>query len=1086
MDELYSLRTAFWLADYKEAISEGRKLNGLSSERLEIEKLLYVYRAQLCLNQENAVFEETKQKAEPDFQAIKIFSGSLGSHIDQDTAFMELNSLLQSSKSTPSTHNNVTLLTALTYLKFGKSSDALRTLMAVEEKNASLEVLSLKVQLLLQINRVDITRKVVEEMKKKDEDSVLTMQTVAWVALAEPDLTKANLEECEYIYQELLGKLGSRVTVPMIVGLASVYMKQEKFDAGLKAIQKGLKAVGVSVSAEGINWGRIDFSRPGHLDLLANMAVCSRYLQKDRLKERKEKNDQQYLELLHDFVEKFGTPLRASVKSGKLEIFHTCVSIDDLKGFCTVMLEFMNEEELDLSSDKSLCLSFLHEVKLDEIEVITFIQLPIFRLSDSMLTFFTNLRELTLRNCQIFKMPEEIGNCTLLKKLDLGFNALERLPITLKKLCELEEFNLENNLLSEVSFEEHDIQIFSAMKLLPGVNWKNNSFKSCTIHQFSFHPKQLDVSHNKVESFVLSNIFPPLNSIEAKNKVFLLTCLNLSFNHLETFEAELPNLVIVQLQNNRLESFPACLFFCVFLKHVNLENNIIKDKTIDKQFLKLTRVEDFRVEGNNQFLDELVSIKCENEGLQEGCLSRTDQISCIRNSIQKRRYFMKTQFLLGLAKTIKKAMLENESTEVCSCEEAFFHDEKLAFSCEFITRKVMCIPTYVLELEEAKMSSKVSSERFHSALELDQSFVFSSKPFSHYYSRCVCANPRFVCIKTRQGSCRHESVCLWLDSGNYERRVRHNLLQEITNVNAAEWSRKTEEIKQILGDASTRHKLEKTSRVVLTEMKRIFEKIRRREDVSNEFVAKKNIIETEHEIRIMKKKKDLEQDLLKLRRRRLKLLRKAEGEFGWEMNEVLNKVEIINQEIEEFEEYRIVILADLQDSLIKRLDKLMKKCMRKKKHIYGKSFFKYFVKLRSRSKKNKSGIVYDYLIRKFEKDSLHKLKKTQSIRAKMFIQMFEQHLILIKRERFNHWKSFQKKRKKERNSHSALKAAHAYTKISANYINQKRKSIMLENWKSEFDPVYEKPVYYNEETQEKFHTREEVLEQIKYPKKKFH
>lgn len=75
VDELYSVKTAYWLGNYDEAVQEARQAR-VKADALKIERDVYMYRAYIAMGQYDVVLSGIKDDPSTPIalQAIKLFA----------------------------------------------------------------------------------------------------------------------------------------------------------------------------------------------------------------------------------------------------------------------------------------------------------------------------------------------------------------------------------------------------------------------------------------------------------------------------------------------------------------------------------------------------------------------------------------------------------------------------------------------------------------------------------------------------------------------------------------------------------------------------------------------------------------------------------------------------------------------------------------------------------------------------------------------------------------------------------------------------------------------------------------------------
>lgn len=72
-DELFELRTSFYLGNYQQAINEAQKLR-VSDPKLQIEKDVYMYRAFIAQKKYSVVLDDIKSSAPEELRYVKLMA----------------------------------------------------------------------------------------------------------------------------------------------------------------------------------------------------------------------------------------------------------------------------------------------------------------------------------------------------------------------------------------------------------------------------------------------------------------------------------------------------------------------------------------------------------------------------------------------------------------------------------------------------------------------------------------------------------------------------------------------------------------------------------------------------------------------------------------------------------------------------------------------------------------------------------------------------------------------------------------------------------------------------------------------------
>lgn len=217
VDELFDIRTSYYLGNYQQCIKEGQRLKG-SDPKVLLEKDFFVWRSYLAQKKYKVVLEE---KLPEDLSCIKLFADYLSNPSKRESIMALLDK--------ESTNSDFAIICyASIYIEEGQYESALRLL----NFGSHLETSALKVHTLLKMFRPDLALKELKQMQDKDEDNTLTQLCAAWIHIAN---NGDKLNEAYYILQDLIDKYG---TTPMLVNAqVAVLIAQEKFEEAWDLLQ---------------------------------------------------------------------------------------------------------------------------------------------------------------------------------------------------------------------------------------------------------------------------------------------------------------------------------------------------------------------------------------------------------------------------------------------------------------------------------------------------------------------------------------------------------------------------------------------------------------------------------------------------------------------------------------------------------------------------------------------------------------------------------------------------------------------------------------------------------------------------------
>jgi len=294
-DELFTLRTLFWIGNFQSAINEGSGLNKLNPS-LVSERDEYIYRSYLSLGQHHIILSEIKDnspKTTVGLRAIKVLASFLEDQSTRDIAVLQMKEWLEDG----SANNNRTLqIIAATLFAHVDVREALRVL----KKGSNMEQYAMLVQLYLRMDRLDLAQAQLKSMKAIDEDHTLSILASAWVSIATP----GKAQDAAYIYDELIDKYSS--TALLLNGLAAAKMQQGHFEEAETQLQEALQKA------------------PSDPDTLANLISVSYHLQRPQnvvnryLSQLKTKSpNHEMVSLMANFESAFdrtATALRVNIK----------------------------------------------------------------------------------------------------------------------------------------------------------------------------------------------------------------------------------------------------------------------------------------------------------------------------------------------------------------------------------------------------------------------------------------------------------------------------------------------------------------------------------------------------------------------------------------------------------------------------------------------------------------------------------------------------------------------------------------------------------------------------------------------------
>jgi len=228
-DELFDLKSAFYLGSFQQAINEAQKFRN-SDSRLQLEKDVYMYRAYIAQKKYGVVLDDIKPNAADELKYIRLMAEYLSSESKRDSIINDLDHKLGSLNVTSPL---LLLIIANIYVLAENYETALKVLHNADA-SSSLECSALAVQIYLKLDRVDLAKKEIKKMADVDEDAIITQLANAWVYMASGE----KLQDAYFTFQEQADK--NTATTMLLNSQALCYINQGKYEEAVSLLQEAL------------------------------------------------------------------------------------------------------------------------------------------------------------------------------------------------------------------------------------------------------------------------------------------------------------------------------------------------------------------------------------------------------------------------------------------------------------------------------------------------------------------------------------------------------------------------------------------------------------------------------------------------------------------------------------------------------------------------------------------------------------------------------------------------------------------------------------------------------------------------------
>lgn len=250
-DELYTLRAQFWLGHYQMALDEAKSImRRPMSPDLKAEREEFVARCYIAMKDYDRVI--SGDASSPGLKALALqaqYTTLAATGDSAQSVIHELQSMLGDGVSP-----RVQVTAALVFLQAGMKKEALQCV----HQGLSMEQVGLCVQIYIILDRLDLAEKTLQQLRKTDEDSMLTQLASVQVALATGSSLTA---EAIHTLNQISEQYGPS---PMLLNLmACAQMQGGNFPEAERKLQQAREEFGADDA-----------------DTLVNLIVASQYQHK--------------------------------------------------------------------------------------------------------------------------------------------------------------------------------------------------------------------------------------------------------------------------------------------------------------------------------------------------------------------------------------------------------------------------------------------------------------------------------------------------------------------------------------------------------------------------------------------------------------------------------------------------------------------------------------------------------------------------------------------------------------------------------------------------------------------------------------
>ncbi|KAI9009165.1 coatomer epsilon subunit-domain-containing protein [Hyaloraphidium curvatum] len=218
-DENLQVRNLFYIGNYQMCVNACLSNPPARTDKGKIERQVFLHRAQLALGRTKLVVSEVESSEQPELQAVFAFALYLAAKTDADLE--EATERVKLMAQENAGNATVAVLVATVLFREGLIDEALKAL-SLHPRN--MECVSFMIQILLKMDRPDLARQQLAQLRSWAEDATIAQLAEAWVNLYMGGDQK--YQEAFYIFEEL----GHGSSAKVLTGQAVCRLHQGKLD----------------------------------------------------------------------------------------------------------------------------------------------------------------------------------------------------------------------------------------------------------------------------------------------------------------------------------------------------------------------------------------------------------------------------------------------------------------------------------------------------------------------------------------------------------------------------------------------------------------------------------------------------------------------------------------------------------------------------------------------------------------------------------------------------------------------------------------------------------------------------------------